>query len=227
MKSRRFLATTMGGIVLGVGLVLTNYGLGVTPTRAVPPDNTNIGIIDKLNQILAAIASLVSAGTGNHTLRWDTNNPSASRFVTVFTGAVLDKNTGLVWEQAPDGTRRTWHQATADCVKKNVGGTVGWRLPSVIELKSIQDPSLAAPFVPASAFTIGGNPGVQLAGYWSSSTSLSTPTFAWLVGFVDDGDVLHSLKTVTSFYAWCVRGGGECGCVLKSGSIEHSVTVAG
>ena len=60
-------------------------------------------ILQKLDQILAAITS--GAGEGNHTLRWDTNNLSASRFVTAFTGAVLDKNTrARVGAGAVDGT---------------------------------------------------------------------------------------------------------------------------
>jgi hypothetical protein len=44
------------------------------------------------------------------TQNWDKNLPSASRFTVLanFGGAaVRDNNTGLVWEQAADGTTRT------------------------------------------------------------------------------------------------------------------------
>ena len=67
-----------------------------------------------------------------------TNNPSASRFTTAFHGAVLDKNTRLMWEQAPDPTPRVLqgfgepNGATNYCINKKVpavGGTRGWRLP--------------------------------------------------------------------------------------------------
>ena len=119
------------------------------------------------------------------------------------TGAVLDKNTGLVWEQAADGAPRAWVAATTYCVNKAVpavGGTRGWRLPSVVELASVQDPSLPSPLVPASVFS-----GVQSAGYWSATTSAENPTDAWGVGF-GFVDVFHANKT-DSFQVWCVRGG--------------------
>jgi hypothetical protein len=60
-----------------------------------------------------------------------------------------------------------------------IGGRMGWRLASVIELKSVQAPSLTAPFVPAPVFT-----GVQSVGYWSASTVAVAPaTNAWMVLF--------------------------------------------
>jgi len=161
----------MGAVVLIGGFMITGWGLGVT--SAAPP----------------------ASNQDNHTLRWDTHNPSASRFATAFTGAVLDKNTGLVWEQAPDAAKRNWVTATGYCINKAVGGTVGWRLPSVVELKSLQDPSLPAPLVPASIFT-----GVQSADYWSSSLGAG----AWVVSFLD-GFVVGNGKTDT-LRAWCVRG---------------------
>ena len=208
MKRRRFL-TVMGGVlVLSVGLVLANYGGGVTPVGAQGPPANPTGppnpltvIIDQLNKIMAALTT--ASGQNNPTLRWDTNNPSASRFTTAFPGAVLDKNTGLVWEQAPDATTRIWRFSTLYCANKavpSVGGTRGWRLPSVIELASLVDPSLPAPFVPASVFT-----GVQSAVYWSASTGAGHPTDAWVVVF-GDGGVSNGDKA-GNFLAWCVRGG--------------------
>jgi len=98
----------IGAVVLIGGLVLAGSGSGVTPAAAAvvapAPPNPLTVIIDKLNQILALLTG--AAGQSNHTLRWDTNHASATRFTTAFTGAVLDNNTGLVWEQAPDPTQR-------------------------------------------------------------------------------------------------------------------------
>ena len=96
----------LGAVVLVGGLMITGWGLGVTSAAppASNPGNPFQAILDKLDQVLAAVTG--AAGQGNHTLRWDTNNPSATRFTVLaaIPGAVLDKNTGLVWEQAPDGT---------------------------------------------------------------------------------------------------------------------------
>jgi hypothetical protein len=184
-SSRSKWVSGIGAVVLIGGLVLANYGSGVPPAEAKPGDG------DDFN--------------------WDTNNPSAKRFTVLaaFGGAaVRDNNTGLVWEQAPDTTPRKWQNfgtplgATNYCVNKTVGGTVGWRLPSVAELKSVQDPSLAATaFVPASVVT-----GVQFGFYWSATTVADELFNAWLVDFAS-GIVQNRNKSSNSLLVWCVRGG--------------------
>lgn len=183
-------AVVLVGALLGTSVVVADddKGKGKNPFAQ---------ILAKLDEILSKLSG---SGDGNHTLRWDTNNPSASRFTTAFTGAVLDKNTGLVWEQAPDAAPRAWADATHYCVNKAVGGTVGWRLPSVVELKSVQDPSLPPPFVPASVFT-----GIQSVAYRSATTRAANPTLAWVV-FFDNGTVFDA-PHATPGHAWCVRGG--------------------
>ena len=198
MKKQRVLAGSLGALVLG-GVLVASYGSGVAPAGAQTPTTSAI-IITKLNQILALLTG-AAGQQNNHTLRWDTNNASATRFTAAFTGAVLDNNTGLVWEQAPDATQRTtWISANATCINKQVGGTRGWRLPSVVELGSLMDPSLPAPFVPASVFT-----GVQSFNYWSATTSAENPTLGWNMYFLS-GYVFHAVKT-DAYHVWCVRGG--------------------
>ena len=148
---------------------------------------------------------LTAMAACNHTLRWDTNNPSASRFTLAFPGAVLDKNTGLVWEQAPDTGTDNWDNALQlICGQKAIGGTLGWRLPSVIELKSVQDPSLPAPFVPPNVFS-----GIQSATYWSATTSdndsgYDFSPFKWVVDF-GNGKVGRQPQA-SHYHAWCARG---------------------
>jgi hypothetical protein len=73
----------------------------------------------------------------NYTLRWDQALPAAQRFVVLAAfnnEAVLDKNTGLVWEKSPQTTTNTWLGACHDCLNKTIGGQKGWRLPSIPEL---------------------------------------------------------------------------------------------
>jgi hypothetical protein len=139
------------------------------------------------------------------TQNWDQNLQSNSRFtaLSAFGGAaVMDGNTGLVWEQAPDTTTRTWSVATSYCANKTVGGGVGWRLPSVIELKSLQDPSLAEPLVPTSVFT-----GVQATVYWSATTVADQAAFAWVVFFTSSSNnTIPGDKANVSALTWCVRG---------------------
>jgi len=136
----------------------------------------------------------------------DKNLPTSGRFQVLSSFqnlAVLDQNTGLVWEQAPDATTHNWFSAKSYCANKTVGGTAGWRLPSEVELKSVQDPSLPAPFVPAAVFT-----GVQSDNYWSALPIDSFPVtddsaVAWSVGFSVGGEFTNS-KSIAG-HVWCVH----------------------
>jgi len=196
----------VGAVVLMGGLVLSNYGGGITPAEAHDHQNPFKQILSKLNEILAKLSNGGGGGgAGNQTLRWDTRNPSASRFtvLTDFGGAaVRDNNTGLVWEQSPSliTPLPTWSEARSQCVDKNVGGTRGWRLPSLLELASLIDPSLLAPFVPASIFT-----GVQSAPYWSATANAEGGSSGkWSVNFQDG--LGGSSSKGSGNYVWCVRG---------------------
>lgn len=206
-KRNRWLSGVGIAVFVG-GLALVSYGGGVAPAAAhsARHDHQNPfkQILGKLNEILEKLnAGGGGGGAGNQTLRWDTNNPSASRF-TVLTefnnAAVRDNNTGLVWEQSPvtPSPGPTWNDARLQCIERNVGGTRGWRLPSVVELASVIDPSLPAPYIPA-VFT-----GVQLAPYWSATANAVGTSTALSVNF-DDGHVGMSSKS-SSNAIWCVRG---------------------
>ncbi len=97
--------------MLSGGLVLANYGGGVTPTAAAPPD--------------------AHAGLPQN---WDQKIPVAQRFVVLSdfaNAAVRDNETGLVWEQSPLTTTHLWGSATFQCTSRTTGGRKGWRLPSV------------------------------------------------------------------------------------------------
>ena len=167
-------------VALVGGLCLAEYAVGVTPAAAAPPSRNESSATPSQN--------------------WDTNLKGTARFTILpdFGGsAVRDNNTGLVWGQAPDTTLRLWRDTTVYCVNKNVGNTRGWRLPSVMELASLIDPSLPPPFIPGTVFT-----GVQLNQYWSATTTGERSV--WKVNF-DTGNVDISLMTEV-YLSWCVRG---------------------
>ncbi|MGP6086699.1 Lcl C-terminal domain-containing protein [Antarctobacter jejuensis] len=54
-------------------------------------------------------------------------------------GTVTDTATGLMWQQADDGTRREWAEALAYCEALELGGHADWRLPDSKALQSIVD----------------------------------------------------------------------------------------
>lgn len=115
--------------------------------------------------------------------------------------AVLDKETGLVWEQSPDASTRTWVDALAHCYQREVGARKGWRLPTLEELASLVDASQADPSLPVGhAFA-----NVQSAAYWSATTSAGDTANAWYVHFGSGG--VDFLGKSASERVWCVRGG--------------------
>jgi hypothetical protein len=211
-------------VVLIGGLVLANYGAGVTPAEAHNDyrhgyQNPFKQILSKLNLILEKLnaggggAPLPSTGggAGNQSLRWDTNNPSTSRFTVLADfgdAAVRDNNTGLVWERSPVTIMPgpSWTAARTQCVEKSVGGTRGWRLPSVVELMSLIDPSLINPSSGIPPIVPGVFTGVQSATYWSATANADLPgsTSRLLLNF-DDGTVSAIAKSSTANF-WCVRG---------------------
>jgi hypothetical protein len=137
---------------------------------------------------------------------WDQKLAADTRFVVLTnwgSQAVLDKETGLVWERAPVTTTSTWPEATLACATRTTGGRKGWRLPSMPELASLVAPSVAAPGPTLPA----GHPflTVQSFPYWSATTVADNPSLAWDVSFFN-GNVNNGFK-IGSFPVWCVRGG--------------------
>ena len=151
-------------------------------------------------------AQTVANGPYYATPSWDQTLPAAQRFIVLSnfnSQAVLDRETGLVWERAPDTDPRVWDFAQTLCLSKNVGGRKGWKLPSIQELASLIDPTTAGPALPV------GHPfiGVQSFNYWSATTATSptTGTAARTVYFGDGG--FSSVLKSDQVFAWCVRGG--------------------
>ena len=64
---------------------------------------------------------------------WDQQIPAAQRFIVLSNWnneAVLDRETGLVWERSPVSAIRVgWFDAVAGCDGLNVANRLGWRLP--------------------------------------------------------------------------------------------------
>lgn len=129
---------------------------------------------------------------------------NSSRFKCVMDDqAVLDRETGLVWQRTPAGATAThWGSALSDCLNLSLGGRRGWRLPKVEELLSLIDPAQTDPALPPA------HPFLQVGGsaFWTASTShndtpnaieVLTGTGQW---FAEDKD--SPLNRV-----WCVRGG--------------------
>jgi hypothetical protein len=144
-----------------------------------------------------------AAGPYYATPSWDQTLPASTRFIdlTNMPGAVLDRETGLVWEKVPS-TFGSWGNASIHCVQLNLGGRKGWRLPTIQDLASLIDPNQSNPALPS------GHPFTVLSSFfWSATSSAPGTTGAWGVNF-SNGDVLNIFdKAADILRTWCVRGG--------------------
>ena len=130
---------------------------------------------------------------------------NSSRFRCVLDDeAVLDLETGLVWERLPPGTQVPWQQAINSCANRELGGRKGWRLTTQPELNSLIDRTQSNPALPS------GHPfqSVQNASYWTA-TSVATndgsgSTSAHQLA-LSSGNGFGLSKT-TAIFTWCVRG---------------------
>ncbi len=117
-------------------------------------------------------------------------------------GTVTDLNTGLMWQQADDGTTRTWQEAIDYCAALTFpsGGYSDWRLPDRRELMSIVDFGRVYPSIDTTYF-----PECRSSVYWSSSPLADGSDYAWLVHF-SYGRV-GGYGKASHYYVRCVRAG--------------------
>jgi len=94
-------------------------------------------------------------------------------------GTVTDTLTGLMWQQATDGTMN-WEAAISHCEALSLAGYDDWRLPNKRELQSIVDYSIYKPAINTTYF-----PNTLSSSYWSSTTYAHLPPYgrAWVVYF--------------------------------------------
>ena len=151
----------------------------------------------------------VTSGVGPYyaTPSWDQTLPAATRFIVLTnmnSEAVLDRETGLVWEQSPNTSTFDWNGASSHCVGLSKGGRKGWRLPTIQDLATLIDPT-------QSNFTLPpGHPFSNVltsSAYWSASTSADNAALAWVVLFIDGSMFTNFKSGIFPSLAWCVRGG--------------------
>ncbi len=134
---------------------------------------------------------------------WSQLLPASERFQLVMNDeAVLDKETGLVWERTPS-SRDSWPngdpEKSAYCANLAVGGRKGWRLPGTAELASLIDPSQTIPpMLPAGHPFQNVHSDVYAVAFTYSGVWISMPVS------LETGDINYSHTPV---YCWCVRGG--------------------
>lgn len=167
--------------------------------------------------VLASPGSAQTVATGPYyaTPSWDqtlacTSLSNCPRFIVLAnmsSAAVLDRETGLVWERAPSPDPVAYRAALVRCNEfVTIGNRLGWRLPTVQELATLIDPTQRSPALPP------GHPfiDVQFDGYYFTVTADGRNTDnKWVVSFANEGDLSNGINGNQDQlrFVWCVRGG--------------------
>jgi hypothetical protein len=135
------------------------------------------------------------------------NCPRFTVLSNMNSAAVLDHQTGLVWEKSPSTNPLPWASegATTYCNNLSLGNRKGWRLPTIQELASLVDADPANTSFPRLQ---PGNPFQNVQGtslYWAANPISPDGVFAWTMFFFD-GSLAVDLS-IDNHFVWCVRGG--------------------
>jgi hypothetical protein len=201
----------------GGGVTITNAAGNVTRFRVGDDGKVGIGTTGP-GEKLAVAGNIEVSGDGNgikfpdgtvqttaSAPTWHQILPAADRFKLVMNSnaAVLDKETGLVWEKSPSTSTFIWRFAQLQCHTLTLGSRKGWRLPTIQELGSLVDPIQSNPALPA------GHPftALQLNGFYWSATTVADVANTALAMELSVGNIAGSAMSTSQGFAWCVRGG--------------------
>lgn len=119
-------------------------------------------------------ATIACAGTGQD---GEFSSVTPLSYTDNGNGTVTDNVTGLIWQQADDGSARDWADAATYCESLVLGGSNNWRLPTRRELIHIVDYG-------TYNGAIDGVFDVQwLHSYWSASSDGMNTDNAWIQDF--------------------------------------------
>jgi len=168
-----------------------------------PVRGEGLGVVPRTGQSLCydATGKVIScAGTGQDG-EWHFGAAwPEPRFEILHTG-VLDHLTGLLWQRSANLTPQpvVWREALAEVEKLNQKGEgSAWRLPTINELEVLVDCAAHSPALPV------GHPFADVQDiYWSSTTSLFEPDWAWAL-YLEKGATGIGQKRFAQFSVWAV-----------------------
>ena len=114
---------------------------------------------------------------------------------------VVDRETGIVWERAPEEAPIQFLNGISHCANLSLGGRKGFHVPTVEQLATLVDSTNAYPALPT------GHPflNVQMGGFWSATAYAGNPAVRWNVNFGDG--IVRNVWFGSGNFVWCARGG--------------------
>jgi hypothetical protein len=196
----RTFASKAGWIIAALlGITLVASWTGVISAGSLDPPGPVGSTMKSLDDIPGSWSRMLSA---------DGVDPCATeRFDCVLGSdeAVLDLETGIVWEREPSDNTLDWDSAIRACHDRNAANRMGWRLATVSELLSLHEGGSADGLPTGHPFDLG----VVGDQFWSSTRNTVSDTRSMRVD-IGDASVADDL-IATAHRAWCVRGpnGGD------------------
>ena len=177
-----------------LGITLIAAWAGVINAGTLDPPGPLGPTMKSLDDVPGSWNRMLSATGGCDSARFDC--------VLLNDEAVLDRETGLVWERQHPESTMDWDSAIRDCHDRNPGDRTGWRLPSVSELLSLLDSQTADGLPDGHPFAVGGTTDT----FWSSTRNTASAGRSMRVD-LSDASVVDDLVD-TPHRVWCVRGPG-------------------
>ena len=171
-----------------------------------------LGLLAASAVSIGTFAQTTAVGPYYATPSWDqkiacTSPSTCPRFVVLSnwnSEAVLDRETGLVWEQSPSAVPVQWNAAYDLCLTLSKGNRQGWRLPTFSELASLVElPSDALSLPPGHPFNNVQSSSIDDR-YWSATWRGTDSAYGKI--FLGDGFFSAPRVGFLAYY-WCVRGG--------------------
>jgi hypothetical protein len=104
------------------------------------------------------------------------NTPNPEHYRDNLDGTVVDDVTKLMWQANAPMTTFAWADAVAFCGKLNLVGHHDWRLPTLIELVSIEDYGASNPGMNPNFFNQAPS-----SVFWSSTPQAGVAAIAWVL----------------------------------------------
>jgi hypothetical protein len=164
--------------------------------------------------VLSATLACVPVAVLAQSQSWDQKLDGQKRFkvLKAFNDeAVLDQETGLVWEATPEADPGGWSFIDDKCFARFTGGRLGWRPPTLEEMLSLMDPlqNETGKLPPGHPFDLLPTRTTPRQ-FWTLSTAIVQPannSFAYVANFDPGGSFFASDKIAGAHRFWCVRGG--------------------
>ena len=190
-------------MVMAMAMFFPVTGAAGSPDPPSPPILNEV--LNKLDNIQGQLDNIPPAWS--QTLQCDAT--ACPRFELVMDGAaVLDHETGLVWQRVVNNAPWTWSGAINQCKYVNTGQRWGWHLPTVEQLESL----IARRGVGVVPKLPEGHPFIDVlidGSYYWTATSYIHPGEAYVLSF-GEGSILDRLQGRNKEElrpGWCVRGG--------------------